>query len=73
MALLLLTLKRGQPVVTRVVDSTCATEILIERTDLNVALPLLKPVEVRFTPSKTGALKFGCAMDKMIGGILLVE
>lgn len=70
------TVKAGEPVtlvVTRKTDETCATEILIEGTEINAALPLDKPVEVAWTPAKPGKVKFGCAMDKMIGGILLVE
>ncbi|MBL8916891.1 MAG: cupredoxin domain-containing protein [Archangium sp.] len=68
--------KANEPVtlvVTRKTDETCATEILIEGTDINAPLPLDKPVEVAWTPTKAGQVKFGCAMDKMIGGILLVE
>lgn len=70
------TLKANEPVtlvVTRKTDETCATEILIEGTDINVPLPLDQPVEVAWTPAKAGKVKFGCAMDKMIGGMLLVE
>ena len=69
-------LKANEPVtlvVTRKTDETCATEILIDGTDINAPLPLDKPVEVAWTPTKAGQVKFGCAMDKMIGGILLVE
>ena len=59
--------------ITRKTDETCATEILIEGTDINVPLPLEKTVSVNWTPSKAGAVKYGCAMDKMVGGVLLVE
>lgn len=68
--------KAGEPVtlvVTRKTDETCATELLIEGTDINTPLPLNKPVEIAWTPAKAGSVKFGCAMDKMIGGVLLVE
>ncbi|MFT3706765.1 MAG: cupredoxin domain-containing protein [Archangium sp.] len=70
------TLKANEPVtlvVTRKTDETCATEILIDGTDIKADLPLDKPVEVAWTPKTPGKIKFGCAMDKMIGGILLVE
>ncbi len=70
------TLKGGEPVVlvvTRKTDETCATEILIDGTDIKVALPLDKPVEVAWTPAKAGKVKFGCGMNMMVGGILLVE
>ncbi len=59
--------------ITRVTDATCATEILIDGTDIKAELPLNKEVEVAFKASKTGSVKFGCAMDKMVSGILLVE
>ncbi len=70
------TVKKGEPLVlkvTRVTDKTCATEILIDGTDINVPLPLMKPVEVRYTPGKTGQLQYGCAMGMMVSGVLLVE
>lgn len=68
--------KVNEPVTLRVVrktDETCATELLIDGTDINVKLPLNEAVEVAWTPTKTGQIKFGCAMDKMVGGLLLVE
>lgn len=70
------TVKAGEPlklVVTRRTDETCATELLIEGTDINVPLPLNVAAEVHWTPARAGSVKFGCAMDKMIGGVLLVE
>jgi hypothetical protein len=30
-------------------------------------------VTVTFTPKKAGDIKYGCAMGKMIGGVLKVE
>jgi len=68
-------LKAGQPVrlvVTRKVERTCATEIVIKSHGINQPLPLNKPVEVRFTPRKAGAIRYACAMD-MIAGSLIVE
>jgi plastocyanin domain-containing protein len=69
-------LKKGEPVklvITRKTDKTCAKEIVIDEHAINTPLPLNKTVTVAFTPKKSGQLKFGCAMDKMIGGILFVE
>lgn len=69
-------LKAHEPVtlvVTRTTDETCATELLIDGTDIRVALPLGKPVEVAWTPHKAGTVKFGCAMDMMVSGRLIVE
>src|ERR1700712_4546997 len=59
----------GQPVVltiTRKSDSTCATEIVIDEYSVKTKLPLNEPVVVSFTPKKSGELKYGCAMQKMI-------
>ncbi|MEW6430554.1 MAG: cupredoxin domain-containing protein [Myxococcota bacterium] len=70
------TLKANEPVtfrVTRKTDDTCARDLLIEGTDIKLSLPLDTPVEVAWTPTKAGKVKFGCAMDMMIGGMLLVE
>jgi plastocyanin domain-containing protein len=71
-----LSVTKGQPLelkVTRTTDETCATELLIEGTDINVPLPLDQPVLVEWTPSKSGDVKYGCAMGMMIGGILKVD
>jgi plastocyanin domain-containing protein len=68
--------KKGVPiklVITRKTDATCAKEIVIDEHGINVALPLNKAVTVELTPSKTGELKYGCSMDKMIYGIITVE
>ena len=71
----LVRVKSGQPVtlaVTRRVERTCATEIVIRDFDINRPLPLNEPVEVTFTPAKAGKVRFACAMD-MIAGEVLVE
>ena len=70
------TVKKGEPVtlvITRMTDKTCATDIVIDEYGIKTKLPLHKPVTVRFTPKKAGELKYGCAMDKMIGGVLSVQ
>ena len=59
--------------ITRVSDATCATEIIIDGHVGKTPLPLNKPVVITFTPKKTGQLKYGCAMQKMIGGVITVE
>ena len=67
--------KAGRPVrlvVTRKVDRTCATDIVIRDFGIRKPLPLDKPVEVRLTPRKPGAIRYACAMD-MIAGRLIVE
>ena len=68
--------KKGEPlklVVTRKTDATCATELVLEEHTINAALPLNKPVEIAFTPTKSGELRYGCAMGKMVSGVLMVE
>jgi plastocyanin domain-containing protein len=70
------TVKKDQPVtlvITRVTERTCATEIVIDDYGVNTKLPLNTPVNVIFTPKKTGDLKYGCAMGKMIGGVLKIQ
>ena len=72
----LLAVKKGEPVrlvVTRKTDETCATDLLIEGTKIKVKLPLNKPVTVNWTPTKSGKVKYGCAMNMMVSGMLLVE
>jgi len=67
--------KVGQPlklVVTRKTDKTCATEIVIKDYAINKPLPLNQPVEVVFTPTKPGPVRFACGMD-MIAGSIAVE
>lgn len=69
-------LKTGEPillVVTRKTDETCAKALQIEGTDIKQDLPLNKAVEIAWTPKTSGKVKFGCTMDMMIGGVLLVE
>jgi plastocyanin domain-containing protein len=71
-----LTVKKGEPVrlvVTRVTDATCATELLIEGTSIKTKLPLNKAVNIDWTPTKSGSVKYGCAMGMMVSGVLLVE
>ena len=70
------TLKKGQPVhliVTRKTDQTCATEIVIDEYNVRAALPLNQPVSVTFTPTQGGEIKYGCGMEKMIGGVLTIH
>lgn len=70
-----LTAKVGQPVtlvVTRKVERTCATEIVIKDYGIDQALPLDQPVKVTFTPTKPGKVRFACGMD-MIAGEIAVQ
>jgi plastocyanin domain-containing protein len=65
----------GHPVklvVTRKVERTCATDIVIKDLKISAPLPLNNPVELTFTPTKPGKIRFACAMD-MIAGEIVVE
>lgn len=65
----------GKPVtlsVTRLVDKTCATEIVMKDFDIEKELPLDTTVEVTFTPGSPGEHRFACAMD-MIAGKMIVD
>jgi plastocyanin domain-containing protein len=67
--------KVGEPlklVVTRKVDVTCATEIVIKDYDINQPLPLGQRVELTLTPKKPGPIRYACAMD-MVSGELVAE
>lgn len=67
--------KKGEPltlVVTRKVERTCATELVIKEYGINQPLPLGKAVTVTFTPTKSGQVKYACGMD-MISGTLVIQ
>ncbi len=67
--------QKGRPVklvVTRTVERTCATEIVMKDFGINQPLPLGQEVAVTVTPTRTGDFKYSCAMN-MIGGTLKVE
>lgn len=62
--------KVGQPVtlrITRKVERTCATDVVIAQYGIRRALPLNETVEVTFTPTKPGKVRFACAMDMIAG------
>jgi plastocyanin domain-containing protein len=64
--------KAGVPltlVVTRTTDETCATELVLPEAGVNAKLPLNEPVTIRFTPSRTGELRYACAMNMFQGVI----
>lgn len=68
--------KKGVPlklVITRKSEHTCATDIVIDEYDIHAKLPLNTPVTVAFTPNKSGELRYGCAMNKMVSGTLTID
>ena len=69
------TVRSGKPVklvVTRQVERTCATEIVMKDFGVNLALPLGTPVAVVITPKAPGQYRFACGMD-MVAGVLKVQ
>ena len=62
-------LKRWVPLRTGYILS----QIVVPVSDVACAAGPANSVEVTWTPTKAGKVKFGCAMDMMIGGVLLVE
>lgn len=59
--------------ITRKTDSTCATELVIPSQKIKVDLPLNKEVVVNVGKLEKGEVKFGCAMEMMIGGVMIAE
>jgi plastocyanin domain-containing protein len=65
----------GQPltlVFTRTTDEGCGEELVIASQDIRRDLPLNEPVEVTFTPTEAGNLRFTCGMD-MYDGTIVVQ
>lgn len=68
--------KPGTPVVlkiTRKTDATCSTSIQIPDRKIKMELPLNKTVEIDLGTLKKGEIRFGCGMDMMDGGQILVK
>jgi plastocyanin domain-containing protein len=67
--------KVGEPVtliVTRKVENTCATDLVIKDYGINKPLPTGTRVEVTLTPKAPGPIGYACAMD-MVKVELLAE
>ena len=67
-----ITVKKGAPVtllVTREIEVTCATELVIQGAGIHKELPLHQEVRVTFTPDKKGTLRYACPMDMITGSI----
>ncbi len=56
--------------VTRTTERTCARELVLDELGIREELPLGKAVRIALTPTKSGPMKFGCAMGKMVSGVL---
>lgn len=64
----------GEPltlVFTRITDEGCGEELVIASQDIRRDLPLNEPVEITFTPSEAGRLRFTCGMDMYDGAIVV--
>jgi len=64
----------GEPltlVFTRVTDEGCGDELVIASQDIRRELPLDEPVQVTFTPERSGELRFTCGMDMYDGTIVV--
>lgn len=68
--------KAGEKVtlnITREVKVTCATKVTVPSHSIEKSLPLGKMVSVELTPAKKGEIAFGCAMNHMLGGVIVVN
>jgi plastocyanin domain-containing protein len=66
--------RAGHPVklvVTRQVERTCATDIVIKDLKISAPLPLNEAVAFTFTPTKPGTIRFACAMNHIAGEIVV--
>ena len=57
----------------RKTDQTCATSVVIPEYKIKRELPLNKPVDVEFTPTKTGEFGFACGMNMLKGKLVVQE
>jgi plastocyanin domain-containing protein len=67
-------LKKGVPArvtFVRRTEAGCGREIALPAYGIRRALPLNRPVTVRFTPAKTGRFSFTCGMGMMRGTIFV--
>ena len=58
-------------VVTRKTERTCATEFVLAEQNIRKELPLNQQVEITFTPTHAGELRYACGMDMLSGTIVV--
>jgi len=66
----------GEPVtlvVTRLVEQTCAKDLVLEDYAILVPLPLGEPVQVHFTPTRPGRIRFTACAINMVAGEIVAE
>lgn len=59
--------------ITRKTNATCAREIVVPSKNIKVELPMNKEVVVNIGKLQKGEIKFGCAMEMMVGGVMFVN
>jgi plastocyanin domain-containing protein len=59
--------------ITRKTDSTCATQIQIPSKKIKKDLPLNQVVTIELGQLEKGEIRFGCGMNMMEGGRILVK
>jgi len=57
--------------VTRKIETTCATQLVMKDQNIVRDLPLDRTVAITFTPEKPGALRYACGMDMVFGTIIV--
>ncbi len=55
----------------RTTDKTCGTEVVFPSLNIKRVLPLNKPVQIEFTPAKSGEIAFACGMNMLRGAIMV--
>jgi hypothetical protein len=67
-----LTLRSGVPAritFVRTTDKTCGTAVVFPSLNIRRELPLNQPVDIEFTPQKTGDIQFACGMNMLRGTV----
>lgn len=55
----------------RTTDKTCGTEVVFPSLKIKRALPLNEPVQIEFTPTKSGDIAFACGMNMLRGAVVV--
>jgi cobalt-zinc-cadmium efflux system membrane fusion protein len=55
----------------RITDKTCGTEVVFPSLNIERALPLNQPVDIEFTPAKSGDIAFACGMNMLHGTVVV--
>ena len=57
----------------RITNQTCAREVIHEDQSINKKLPFNKPVDITFDLRNKNSITYGCHMNKMHKGTILVK